>query len=80
MLGKKEGFGVDLKTHLDSLPQLTQVLILGFHGYFPLILHSLGSCQTTPSFALSSQSLTKQMIKLQEEREVRNVESKYVVS
>lgn len=37
----------------------------------------LGSCQTTPSFAVSSQGLTKQMMKLPEEREGKDVESKY---
>lgn len=44
--------------------------------FFFLLGCSLGSCQTTPSFAVSSQGLTKQMMKLPEEREGKNVESK----
>lgn len=44
--------------------------------FFFLLGCSLGSCQTTPSFAVSSQGWTKQMMKLPEEREGKNVDSK----
>lgn len=73
-----EGLEADLKTYLLGFPSPTQLLSWNFKAdIFLFSGPGLRSCQTTPSFALSSQSLTKQMIKVQEEREGRNAKSKY---
>lgn len=55
----------------------TWVLILRFYC-FPLFQYSLESCQST-TIAVSSWSLTKQVIKPREEKEGRNVASKYMI-
>lgn len=55
------------------LPPPPQADLVEFHHCFCVLQHSLDSCQATPSFPLSNQSFTEQMIKPQE-GEGRNVE------